>query len=454
MHKIVVKIGGSNLRNAESLDRVAVLMKAYRIPVILVVSAFYGVTNRLEEAVEAGGRTAERLPAELFRLHREVLVRYVSTGEKFLQTEQQLEAGIGRLTSLLAGPERQEAATANEILSYGERLSALVVQAVLAARGIGCRLALPEAIGMVTNRRFYQGSLLLKKTSENLEKTLDAQITYVVPGFYGVSAQGETVLLGRGGSDYSAACLAHCVGADTLDVWKDVEGYLSGDPKRIRGVKRIPHLNYLEAAELSYFGARILHPRTIRPLVAKGITVRIFNPEKHPDPHVHRASTYINGENPAGTGFVKSVTGNEDIALLKLKGSGVGIKKGILAEVTGAFDRARINIRSVVTSQTAIHFIFSRADAFEAKKIVDGLNRNLDFDTELVDDIAWVAAVGQGINRTEGIAARIFSALAKARINVQQIVLGASEVAIYFVVQRQLAAEAAQVIHEELFTNY
>ncbi len=453
MHKIVVKIGGSNLKNAESIGQVMALMKAYQVPVLLVVSAFYGVTNRLEAAVQAGGQPDARLPEELLVLHREVLQKFVPVAESRARTEQLLEAAIARLKELLGSSRRQEAAVANEILSYGERLSALTIRAVLEAGGVPCRLALPEEIGMVSNRRFFQGSILLKKTAANLKKSLDPETTYVIPGFYGVSEQGETVLLGRGGSDYSAACLAHCTEARWLDVWKDVEGYLSGDPKRIRGVKKIPHLNYLEAAELSYFGARILHPRTIRPLVSRGITVRIFHPDKHPDPNIDKASTYINGENPAGTGFVKSVTGNEDIALLKLKGSGVGIKKGILAEVTGAFDRARINIRSVVTSQTAIHFIFSRADAYAARKIVDALNHNLDFDTELVDDIAWVAAVGQGINRTEGIAARIFSALAKARINVQQIVLGASEVAIYFVVQRPLAALATQVIHEELFTK-
>ena len=138
---------------------------------------------------------------------------------------------------------------------------------------------------------------------------------------------------------------------------------------------------------------------------------------------------------------------------MKLKGSGVGIKKGILAEVTGAFDEARINIRSVVTSQTAINFIFSRADAKAARKIVDKLNPNFDFDTEIDDNIAWVAAVGQGVNEKEGIAGRIFTALAKAGINVQQIVLGASEVAVYFVVRRGLASKAAQVIHQEIFNH-
>jgi len=452
MHKIVVKIGGSNLKDTDSLKRVIALVKTYNEPVVIVVSAFYGVTDNLEKAI-AGELNAVDFLNQLQQLHQDVLRCFVSDKDRCQHVERELLQCLGNLKVLLFADNREEAAPANKILSFGERLSARVIRSLLVANGVSCNLALPEEIGLVTNRRFFQGSILLKKSTLNVKKSLRSDTTYVVPGFYGISGQGETILLGRGGSDYSAACLAHCTGASCLDVWKDVEGYLSGDPKMISGVKKIARLSYLEAAELSYFGARILHPRTIRPLVSKNIRIRLFNPEKYLETGVCEASTQIDHEAITGTEVIKSVTGNEDITLLRLKGSGVGIKKGILAEVTGAFDRAQINIRSVVTSQTAINFIFSRADARKAKKIVDELNHNLDFDTEIDDNIAWIAAVGQGVNQKEGIAARIFTALAKAGINVQQIVLGASEVAVYFVVQRRLASKAAQVIHSEIFNH-
>ncbi len=452
MQNIVVKVGGSNLKESNSLSRLINLMKGYKQPVILVISAFYGVTDRLEKAIN-GKSDADELLQYLHQIHQSALERYVKNEKSLTLTKKELSGCLKSLALLFSHGSRQDAATANAILSYGERLSARIVQAVLDNNGVLCQLAFPEELGFVSNRRFFQGSILLKKSSANLRQTLDAGATYVIPGFYGVSEQGETVLLGRGGSDYSAACLAHCVGASYLDVWKDVEGYLSGDPKVISHVKKIAHLSYLEAAELSYFGARILHPRTIRPLVSKKIEVRLYNPEIHLKVKNPIASTCISPETSTSPEVIKSVTSNDDIALLKLKGSGVGIKKGILAEVTGAFDKARINIRSVVTSQTAIHFIFSRADALKAKQIVDNINRNLDFDTEVDDDIAWVAAIGQGINQKEGIAARIFTALAVAGINVQQIVLGASEVAVYFVVKRKLVSKAAQAIHFEIFNH-
>lgn len=450
MHKTVIKIGGSNLKDQENIGRIIPLLKGYNEPVLLIVSAFYRITDKLASALEHRELQAS-LPDELYQLHQQTIDRFITNNKEKQRAEKQLQKTIDRLKKLFSGFRTEDAATANAIMSYGERLSALTLQAVLNANGIHCRLALPEEVGIVSNRRFFQGSVLLKKTEENLKKFLHPEMTYVIPGFYAVSREGETVLLGRGGSDYSAACIARCVGAKYLDVWKDVEGYLSGDPKIITGVRRIPHLSYLEAAELSYFGAKILHPRTIRPLVSQKTEIRILNPDKYLQTQKREALTRISHQKSTDSEIIKSVTANEDIALLKLKGSGVGIKKGILAMVTGAFDQARINIRSVVTSQTAIHFIFSRADAQKAKKIVDELNTSLDFDTEIEDNIAWVAAVGNGINQKEGIAGRMFTALAKAGINVQQIVLGASEVAVYFVIQRKLADKAAQIIHHELF---
>ncbi len=450
MHKTVIKIGGSNLKNMEDLIRIPKIIKSYREPVVLVVSAFYGVTDRLEKAVNDGQLTG-RLPDGLRKMHEEALLQLVPEGEKRAVYFQNLSGCIIELEKLLQSGHKQEAPTANRIISFGERLSARVIQAVLAENGVQCQLALPEKIGLLSNRRFFQGSILLKKSAQNLQQVLQPQTTYVVPGFYAVSEKGETILLGRGGSDYSAACLAYCTDADYLDIWKDVAGYLSGDPKNIPGVKKIDRLSYLEAAELSYFGARILHPRTIRPLVSKKIKVRLLNPEKYLKTGKREPATLISNKTTKSAEIIKSVTASDDIALLKLKGSGVGIKKGILAEVTNAFDKAQLNIRSVVTSQTAIHFVFSRSDARIAKRIVDNLHRNMDFDTEIDDDIAWIAAVGQGINQKEGIAGRIFSSLARAGINVQQIVLGASEVAVYFVVKRHLAKHAAQIIHKEIF---
>ncbi len=445
-HKIVLKIGGSNLKNEESLSEIISLAKAYPFPVIIVVSAFFGVTDRLEalnKEITVG------VLNRLQNIHVSALKKNISSSEALTEAVQHIGKMIGSLKVLLGHKKETETTRRAQILSYGEKMSAFVIQTILNENGFPCQLAYPEDIGLVSNRRFLQGSILLKKSSSNLKKHLDEKVSYIIPGFYAQSEQGETVLLGRGGSDYSAACIAHCVDAEYLDVWKDVEGYLSADPKVISNIKKIAKLNYLEAAELSYFGAKILHPRTIQPLVTKGIKVRLFNPAKHKTPQ--NEATRIDALSTVSEEVIKSITYDQNISLLKLKGSGVGIKKGILAEVTTAFDKARSNIRSVVTSQTAIHFILSRQDLALAQQIVRKVNKTKDFEMEIRDDIAWIAAIGQGITQKEGIAARMLSALAKAKINVQQIVFGASEVAIYIVIERNLVQTAIHFIHQEFF---
>ena len=448
MHRFVLKIGGSNLKTRESLSEIISLAKAYQQPVIIVVSAFYRVTDLLDTLRPEN--TEEQLNT-LKQIHISVLKKYISSQDAFSESVQLIENSLATINNLLKEKTISDTIRHNKILSYGEKMSAGVIHAVLNENGFPNQLALPEEIGLLSNRRFFQGSILLKKSSVNLKKHLQDNVSYVIPGFYAVSEQGETVLLGRGGSDYSAACIAHCVDAEYLDVWKDVEGYLSADPKLIAGTKKIARLHYLEAAELSYFGAKILHPRTIQPLVSKGIQVRLFNPAKHKKPEYE--STRINSQSVVSKEIIKSITYNSDISLLKLKGSGVGIKKGILAEVTTAFDQAQINIRSVVTSQTAIHFILSRSNLAQAEQIVRNVNKTKDFEIEIEDDIAWIAAIGNGIVQKEGLAAQILSALAKAKINVRQIVLGASEVAIYIVVERNIVKRAIQFIHQEIFNQ-
>jgi aspartate kinase/aspartokinase/homoserine dehydrogenase 1 len=448
MQQIVLKVGGSNLKDTDSIGKVIDLIRSYEEPVIMVVSAFYGVTDRLIDAVENNGNPKE-LSGDLLQLHSEAINRYIPERSANITAISKIRNLLEKLESLFNSGEKDKPYIANEIISYGERLSAVTLSDIIRNNGKDCAVAFPEKIGFVSNSRYYQGTILLKRSAENLKKKLYPETTYVIPGFYGINSKGHTVLLGRGGSDYSAACIANGIDASYLDVWKDVEGYLSGDPKIIKNVKKIEHLSYLEAAELSYFGAKILHPRTIRPLVEKNIEIRLFNPEKHKK--AENPATVIGADTTVSPTIIKSITYSKNIALLKLKGSGVGIKKGILAQVTKALDDAQINIRSVVTSQTAIHFIFLKEDLEHAKSIIDHINKNNDFDTEIDDNIAWIAAIGNGINEKEGIAASIFASLARKEINVRHIVLGASEVAIYFIIKKEDVEEAVNAINDELF---
>ncbi|MCX7218145.1 MAG: ACT domain-containing protein, partial [Burkholderiales bacterium] len=275
----------------------------------------------------------------------------------------------------------------------------------------------------------------------------------VVPGFYGVDQNGKTTLFGRGGSDYSAASIAACLGAESLDVWKDVDGFLSADPGTVSAPRSIAQLNYLEAAELSYFGPKILHPRTVEPLFDRDIPIRILNitrPERGLQPY-----TIIDDQRRVTHDVVKSVTSTEDVAILKLHGPGVGFKPGILAQVTNTLDQHGINIKSVLTAQTAINLLVSREqlDAAYAALIEHHLAGVVEVSRNAA--VAIVAVVGDGVldasDVGSAIASRALSAALAGGVRVCLAAAGASEVAAYMLVHEEDRKLALQAVHAEFF---
>ena len=339
----------------------------------------------------------------------------------------------------------------DRILSYGEKLSSLLLTIILKYNGIDAEECLPEDMGLMTDGEFRNATIDFDKSISPVSTALKADKIFVVPGFYGISEEGKITLLGRGGSDYSAAGIARCIKAESLDIWKDVNGYMTADPKMVKKPTRVSKLSYTEAAELSYFGAKILHPRTVEPLEAMDIPVRIFNIDKKErtlDP-----LSFISGKSETGSDPAKSVTCSDDFAILRISGPGVGIKPGILAKVTSCLDGRSINIKSVVTSQTSINIYLESADLPRAAQLVRGLNNSTITHLTEIDDMAIVALVGSGIVHEPGIADRMLKALAEKRINTQIVSIGASDVASYVVVNLTDKKEAVRAIHKEFFEN-
>jgi bifunctional aspartokinase / homoserine dehydrogenase 1 len=190
---------------------------------------------------------------------------------------------------------------------------------------------------LITDGEFGNASILLRESSRKVKGYFAENHNYVVPGFYGISSEGKTTLLGRGGTDYSAAALAYLLDAESLDIWKDVEGFQTGDPRIVKESHTIDHLSYNEAAELSYFGAKILHPRTVEPLQPKNIPVRIFNiddPSDKPGTVIHTDT----GEDLHGP---KSITYSRNFSVLKLKGTGHRDKAGCTRPGCGNYGPGR-----------------------------------------------------------------------------------------------------------------
>lgn len=467
MKKIVVKFGGSNLRRPEDIDRIVNVVQIYNRPLVLVVSAFYGITNAMIECVQAAKLGAGTISAltesqdytlALRALKKEILEANMADPVQRAATEAALNGRLDQLTRYLTGihyigdvPDFVNDA----ILSYGERLSSLLLADVLKSRGINAREALPEDIGLVSDGVFGNAACDFEASTGPVAKALAGDGVVVVPGFYGVSPEGKPTLFGRGGSDYSAASIARCIGAESLDVWKDVDGFLSADPGAVGQAYSIAHLHYLEAAELSYFGAKILHPRTVEPLFDQAIPIRILNITR-PELGLH-AYTVIDGKRTVTHDVVKSVSSTDDVAILKLHGPGVGFKPGILAEVTSTLDKHGINIKSVLTAQTAINVLLARDQIDAACEALAGHHLAGVVEISRNDMVAIVAVVGDGVldasNVGSAIASRALSAALAGGVRVTMASAGASEVAAYMLVHRDDRKLALKAIHAHFFES-
>nr|WP_321407572.1 aspartate kinase [uncultured Carboxylicivirga sp.] len=455
MEKVVAKFGGSNLKRKEDIQKLVRVIKAYDRPMVIVVSAFYGITNHLIQSlaeVKKDESQIDVLKQFLREIKEESIFENFDDEEWRLQTMSKVEDRINQLGRYLTGvhyigdvPEFVE----DVVLSYGERLSSLVLTSILQANGIDAEEALPEDMPLITDGEFGNATVNFEASAESVQERLKEDKIYIVPGFYGVSPEGKVTLLGRGGSDYSAAAIARCLEAESLDVWKDVDGFMSADPKLVNNPKRIKSLSYSEAAELSYFGAGILHPRTVEPLKEVGIPINISNIDTFKSEII--PGTSICGSEEISESILKSVTYSNDFCILKLRGAGVGLKQGVLAKVTSALDNAGINIKSVITSQIVINVLVSVSDIRKAFKIVEELNLSAITEIITIDKVSTIAVVGEGMLEKPGISGKLFMALAQKSINVQMIISGASSVATYFIVSSNDREKAIAAIHDEFF---
>jgi len=456
MGKIVVKFGGSNLRCKEDIYKITEVIKRYNSPLVVVISALYGITDILVDAIKKVKDDANVINStirHLLETHHKVLVKYVENKQNRRESFKKLRNEIKTLEKILTGihylgeiPEF----TQDLVFSYGERLSSLILELILKYMRVRCERVLPENMGLITDAEYGNATVNYSISKNKINKNLSEEKVYVIPGFYGISPNNKITIFGRGGSDYTASAIAKCINADYVDIWKDVPGFMSADPNIVKNTKVIPQLSYREAAELSYFGAHILHPRTVEPLQGENIPIRIFNINDFPDKF--SSLTIIGNNHSVNSGVIKSVTYTDDIAVLRLKGPGVGIKPGILSRVTASLDKVKINIKSVITSQTCINILLSQNDLDKSYKIVNNLELPVIDELVPVDDISLIAIVGEGILEKPGVASRVFTSVSRHNINIQVISLGASEVAGYFIIDKKDRNVTINAIHEEFFS--
>lgn len=451
MSKIVVKFGGSNLKNGDDISKIIRIIKQYNQGLTIVVSAIYGITNELDNICYLATKDKSSIDEFIHNIRE----KYNTISSIILKTKLNIEeynhalnSIFNSLEQLLLGihylkyiPEQ----TYDKVLTTGEVLSSIIIHHALKETELKSKILYPEDIGLITNGVFKNAEINLDKSSINTNIDNDAKCITIIPGFYGVSENGIINLLGRGGTDYSASAIAHCLNADYLDIWKDVNGFCTADPRYINNVISVPQLSYTEAAELAYFGAKILHPSSIAPAQSKNIPIRILDIRN--ESSLNPVS--IISSNTCNT--IKSLSSSNDFGIIKLKGPSIGLKHNILAKVANILGENDINIGSVITSQVAINILLNKENISKAQNLIKGLKIPHIIDLDIITDISLLAIVGEGITETSGIAGRIFTAIANRGINVKTCSVGASVVSIYIIIDRCDHTIALQTIHQELF---
>ena len=459
----VMKFGGTSVGNAECIGRAAeILASAAREgSVVAVVSAMSGVTNRLIDAARkseqgdanAGNELASTLRQQHFQAIEILVHDDVSRERLAQQTEQIIEEvrGLCRGTSLLREltPRALDA-----ISSVGERLSARLLAGALSELGLKA-VAVEATELIVTDGTHGQSEPLMTGTRERatsrLRPLLDEGTIPVVTGFIGATATGTLTTLGRGGSDYSATILGAALDATEVIIWTDVDGVLTADPRLVPEARTLREISYNEAAELAYFGAKVLHPKTLRPVAEAGIPVWIrnsFAPERY-------GTKITESGHPTARG-VKAITAISDVTLITIGGRGIVGLPGVAAKTFTAAASANANVLLISQSSSGndICFIINSADAEQTvKELRQAFAHDLahqQVEHIIVNpDICIVAVVGDRMRGLPGIAGRTFSALGRQNINIIAIAQGSSEYNVSVVVQAGILGEAVQWLHRE-----
>jgi len=456
---IVFKFGGTSVASPPAIEAVARIVAAQTGERVVVVSATAGTTDALVKAAEqaAGGDAsgAQQTIEKLSEQHRNLIADLVGVNGASALTEivDLTDRTIALLRSVALLRECSTRSL-DSILSYGERISAPIVAAVLNAKGTAAEALSAEGL-LVTDDAFGHANPLLEITRDRIEKQLVPRIRYgtvpVVTGFVGSTVDGVTTTLGRGGSDYSAAVLAAALGAAECRIYTDVSGVMSADPRIVPDARPLPAISYAEAAELSYFGAKVIHPRTVLPAVEAGIPVRILNTFAPDDP-----GTTITASTPRDHTVVKATTSLGGLGLVTVQGAGMSGVPGFAARVfdTTAAERISVLMISQASSENSICLVVpsdstKRLESALRKMFSQELARHDVEKVAIEAPVAIVSAVGEGMRGTPGVAARLFGALGRAKVNVIAIAQGSSELNISLVVSEKDRESAVRAIHQE-----
>jgi aspartate kinase len=443
----VMKFGGTSVGSGEAMSRTADIIMSYDCQRAVVVSAMSGVTNSLLEMMGDGGKEVPEYLNWLRQKHLDAARGNISP-ELMPEYLEQLEyrlAGLGHLIHIYRQDE-DRVMYQDALASWGERLSSLTLSYILRTRGAASLALTSEEVGIVAAGPPGNGGAVLPATEANLRRTLAPLLSEgkvpVITGYYGADGRGRPLTFGRGGSDYSAAVVGHGVDADVVEIWTDVDGFMSADPRVVKGARTIAEMDYGEAAELAYFGAKVLHPRTIEPAKRKGVAVlgkNTLNPSGE--------GTRIHGLNRSSQDLLRSVALKTGLSIVKIYSSELVYQPELVARILEAISGDGTTIYAVSTSLSTLAVVLPAESVREACSRLRGFRDQVEA-IKIKEDAALICAVGDGMLESCGVSAKIFAAVADVGANVELISEGASDIALNFMVGGSKAVDVVRRLHE------
>jgi bifunctional aspartokinase / homoserine dehydrogenase 1 len=463
---ITMKFGGTSVGDVQRLQEVVSIVRDHlpRNPIV-VASAMGGVTNTLLETAQlAVRRETGQVKINIDTLrerHLHVIDALIKKSERkreLIDCQSQMFDDVSNLCHGVSLLKELSVRSLDAIASFGEMLSCMQIAAILNDRGVSAEFV-DSRLLVRTDAHFGEAavdfSVTNEKVRDKLRPLLDMKIIPVITGFIGSTEDGLTTTLGRSGSDYTGSIIGAALGSEEIWIWTDVDGVMTADPRHVKGAIVLPQISYREAAEMSYFGAKVIHPKTMLPAIEGGIPIRIkntFNPS-HP-------GTLITREANASERIVKTVTSIDSLSLVAIEGNGMVGVPGVSSRIFSALARIQVNVMMIsqASSEHNVCIVIPQRDCSRAVKELRSefeidIARKMIDDIKLQDSVSIVAVVGEGMKGFRGIAGKTFTAVAQAGVNIVAIAQGSSELNISLVVDQSDAPKAVQAIHDAFHLN-
>ncbi len=430
---IIAKFGGTSVSSKERVLTLCNIVGSQlkKQPVVVVVSALSGVTDLLL----TGGNIRE-----IRRLHKDLIESLWSKALVRKEALGFIDNQLERVAKLQSQPDK---ASLDKRASYGEIMSSYIIARALEEKGIKATQAIATDL-IVTNNDFSSAEFILTPTRKNTRKILSplikAGIVPVVTGFIGSTKDKQVTTLGRGGSDYTASIIGFCLKASEIQIWTDVDGIFTSDPRLIKNARSLPSVSFKEASELAAFGARVLHPKTIRPAISAGIPVKVLNTFNQDN-----KGTLIE-EKSSNISLIKAVSFKQKIFIVNIYATEMLFQKGFLAKIFKVFAKYNILIDLVSVSEVSVSVSID-----ERKNLEDVVSELSEFsNASMIEGLGMVSLIGEGITSSSKTIKSVFDILDKEKILAHMISLSAANINISIVVDAEKVEQAVKALHDKL----